>query len=446
MSWRVAVADKLMSPEDAVSVVESGHAVAVAAASSTPTTLCSALFQRRHQLSSVRIDHPGSFFPWVRDEENGPFHVFDAFGTAMNRAMINDGRVGYIPMACWRENETPVGFVVDPDVFLVPISPPDADGYCSFGDGVWFSAQLCMRAKTVVAEVHDDFIRTGGDNRVHISRIDRLCEARSRPARLALPPRSDEEKRTVGAICTLVATELVRDRDTLQIGTGRVSGAMARYLGDKNDLGFQSELITRGVPRLVRDGVVTGKYKTSHACKAVASACAPLSAEELAIVDGNSAFELFDFGYTDDLRALVGQDNLVAINNALLVDLTGQVTAETVGHRIWSGAGGQSAFMMAARYSRGGRSIAVLPSCHSVNGARVSRIVSSLPLGTTVTVPRTFVDYVVTEYGIATLRGKSMAERVGELLAIVHPDFRSTLEKEAARDYGVETPRPPRRN
>ena len=237
--------------------------------------------------------------------------------------------------------------------------------------------------------------------------------------------------------CTLVASELVNDRDTVQMGVGTVSAALGLYLGEKQDLGVQTELITGGIAQLVRDGVVTGKYKTLHREKVVGSALVALDEEEMRLIDGNPAFELYDFGYTDDVRMLLQQDNLVAVNNALLVDLTGQVAAESFGTSIWTGVGGQTAFMIAAQYSRGGRSVIMLPSSHLIEGQRVTRIVPDLPGRTLVTVPRTLVDHVVTEHGIASLRGKTVRERIGELIAVAHPDFRSELKAEAKRLYGV---------
>lgn len=441
MTWREAVAGKLMSADEAVSVVVSGQRVSVAASNGTPFALCKALYRRRSELVGVRIDHPGGLFAWVRPGEPSPFLVHDAFGTAANREMVNQGRVEYLPTARWRCDEFPAGLLEETDVFLVSVSPPDDEGLCSFGAGVWFSPRVAARATIVVGEIHEEFIRTGGDNHLALSRIDRLCEAVPRPTPLAARSgraqrRGHGEKAVVDAIGALVA-ELVHDRDTLQIGTGTIASRMAEYLGDKNDLGIQTELITHGMATLVRDGVANGRYKTLHEGKAVACACEPLSEEELAIIDGNPAFEFYDFGYTDDLRMLVQQDRLVAINNALLVDLTGQVTAETIGPRVWSGPGGQTAFMTAAQYSRGGRSIVVVPSARGADQRRVSRIVATLPEGTVVTVPRTFVDYVVTEHGTATLRGKSVRERVRELVAVAHPDFRASLREQARSLYGV---------
>jgi 4-hydroxybutyrate CoA-transferase len=236
-----------------------------------------------------------------------------------------------------------------------------------------------------------------------------------------------------------VASELIKDRDTLQIGVGTVSSPLALYLGERKDLGIHTEVLTGGIVDLVRRGVVTGKYKTTHPFKVVATAIAALSREEMLEIHENPVFELYDFGYMDDLRNLVQLNNFVAVNNALLVDLTGQVAAESIDHRMYSGVGGQTVFMVAAAYSAGGRSVSVLPSSSikSATGERVSRIVPMLPQGCGVTVPRTFVDYVVTEHGIATLRGKTMKERARELVAISHPDFRADLARRATELYSA---------
>ncbi|HEY5639359.1 MAG TPA: acetyl-CoA hydrolase/transferase C-terminal domain-containing protein [Dehalococcoidia bacterium] len=437
MDWQAQAGDKLMSPEDAVSVVKSGDRVGVAPFTTTPFTLCDALFARRHDLDDLRIDHPAALFAWLNPDEETSHVVTDNYATPLNRDLVNAGLMEYLPVARWRQDELPAGFNPAPDVFLVPLSPPDRHGYCSFGTGVWVSKRLAQNARTVVAEIHENFIRTGGDNFIHISEIDRACVATRPTGNLPIPPRSDEETLVTEVICTLVASELVNDRDTVQIGVGTVSAALGVYLGEKQDLGVQTELITGGIAQLVRDGVVTGKYKTLHREKVVGSACVALPEEDLQLIDGNPAFELYDFGYTDDIRLLVQQPNLVAVNNALLVDLTGQVDSESIGSLVWTGVGGQTAFMIAAQYSPGGRSVIVLPSSHLIEDARRSRIVGALPEGSLVTVPRTLVDYVVTENGIASLRGKNVRERIGELISVAHADFQSELKTEAKRLYGI---------
>lgn len=437
MDWQEQLAGKLVSPGDAVKAVKPGDQVIVAPFTTTPFTLCEALYARRAELGGVRIDHPAGLFPWVRPDDGGGFNVRTNYATPADREMVNAGLVDYLPLGRWRADELPVGYVEQADAFLVPVSPPDAKGYCSFGPGLWTSKRAAQNAKLVVAEVQEKFIRTGGENFIHVSEIDIFCRAEKPTGNLPLPERSEEEIFVTEVVCTLVATELVKDRDTVQIGVGSVSAALGMYLGDKHDLGIQTELITGGIPQLVRDGVVTGKYKNLHREKVVGSAIVALPEEELAMIDGNPVFELYDFGYTDDLRLLVQQDNLVAVNNALLVDLTGQVASETLGTRVWTGVGGQTVFMVAAQYSRGGRSISVLPSSHVIDGKRVTRIVPVLPEGTVVTVPRIFVDYVVTENGIASLRGKTVRERIGELIAIAHDDFKTELKAAAKRLYGI---------
>lgn len=437
MDWRSEIADKLASPAVVVADIKSGHRVGVAPFTCTPFTLCGALYERRDDLENVRVDHPAGLFSWVRPDEGDTFHARDNYATPMNRDMVNSGRVDYLPIGRWREDEIPAGFDGENDAFLVPVSPPDRHGFCSFGPGVWTSRRIAQQAKVVIAEVHESFIRTGGENFIHISEIDRFCEADTPTGNLPIPPRTEEETYVTEVVGTLVAAELVNDRDTVQIGVGTVSAALGMYLGNKQDLGVQTELITGGIAQLVKDGVVTGKYKTLHREKVVGSALVALEEEEMRMIDGNPVFELYDFGYTDDIRMLIRQDNLVAMNNALFVDLTGQVASETIGTRAWTGVGGQTAFMIAAQYSRGGRSIIVLPSSHVIDGERVTRIMPTLPLGTIVTVPRTLVDHVVTEHGIATLRGKTVRERIGELIGVAHPDFRGELKAEAKKLYGI---------
>ena len=437
MDWRSQVGDKLTLAAEAAKAVKSGDRVGVAPFTCTPFTLCDALYARGGGLENVRIDHPAGLFAWLRAGEENGFAVRDNYATLLNRDMVHAGKVDYLPIGRWRADEIAPGFDQPLDVFLVPLSPPDRQGYCSFGPGVWMSKRLAQGAETVLAEVHENFIRTGGDNFIHVSEIDRFCEAVIPTGNLPIPPRTDEETLVVEVACTLVASELVKDRDTVQMGVGTVSAALGLYLGEKYDLGVQTELITGGIANLVRDGVVTGKYKTLHREKVVGSALVALDEEEMRLIDGNPVFELYDFGYTDDVRLLIQQDNLVAVNNALLVDLTGQIASESIGHKIWTGVGGQTAFMIAAQYSRGGRSIIVLPSSHVIDGERVTRIVPFLPEGTLVTVPRTLVDYVVTEHGIASLRGKTVRERIGELVAVAHPDFQGELKNDVERLYGI---------
>jgi len=369
----------------------------------------------------------------------GGIELHDNYATPFNRAAVRAGTVEYVPIGLWKTDTVPDGLTARPDVFLVPVSPPDRLGWCSFGPGVWLSGTLSRNAALVIAEVHEDFIRTGGENHVHIDRLDLVVEAETPTGGAPPPPLRDEEIAAVEVICTLVAADLVNDGDTVQMGVGTVSAALGMYLDGKEDLGIQTELITGGIVDLVERGVVTGRRKTIHPRKVVGSACAALSADELARIDGNPVFELYDFGHTDDLRRLIQIENFVTVNNALQVDLTGQVSAESIGQQMYTGVGGQTVFMIAGAYSPGGRSVSVTPSSSvlSSTGQRVSRIVPTLDPGGVVTVPRTYVDFLVTEQGIAELRGRTIKERVRALLEVSHPDLRAQLEDDARHLYGV---------
>ncbi len=439
MSWQDKCGDKLVSLEQAIGTIQSGDVVNVAPYSTTPMTLCNALKTRaaKGELTNVRIDHPAAAISWTDPEIRDVFALKDNYATPPNREACHSGDMGYLPIGIWKSWELPPGFHQQPDVFLVPVSPPNELGFCSFGSGVWMSRTAAQLAKRVIAEVHPEFIRTGGENFIHVDEIDIFVESEQQAGGEPPPPPSDEDIAAVEAICTQVAVELINDGDTLQMGVGTVSAALAPFLDFRNDLGIQTELITGGIVDLVERGIVTGARKSLHPNKVVGSACTVMPKEELDRIHENPYFELYDFGYTDDLRRLIQQENFVAVNNALSVDLTGQVSAEALDHRPYTGVGGQTVFMLAGAYSQGGKSVSVLPSSAIPGGTtqRLSRIVPTLGAGAPITVPRTYVDYVVTEHGIAELRGKTLAERAGALVEIAHPDFREELRSEAKRLY-----------
>ncbi len=442
MDWKTRLGPKLIPLEKAVGLVESGQTLGVSPYTSSPVTLCEGLKARAREkgdLRDVRVEHLAALVGWTDPEFRGVFTLVDNYATPPNRVACHAGDSEYLPVGLWRAHEVPDGVSSEPDVFFVPVSPPDERGYCSFGPGVWMSPTAVRGAKIVVAEVQERFIRTGGENFVHVDEIDWFVEGQEPPAPPPQPPPTDEEVAQVEAICTSVAVELVNDGDTLQMGVGTVSASLGRFLDFRNDLGIQTELITGGITDLVEAGNVTGLRKSIHRGKVVGSAFVAMPPEELARVDGNPVFELYDFGFTDDLRRLIHLDNFVAVNNAMVVDLTGQVSAEAFDHRMYTGVGGQTVFMLAGAYSPGGKSVSVVPSSSvpSTGSERVTRIVPTLAPGTPVTVPRTYVDFVVTEFGVAELRGKTVKERARALCGIAHPDFRDELRDHAKRMYGA---------
>jgi 4-hydroxybutyrate CoA-transferase len=435
MDWKQRYANKLVSVEDAARVVESGDRVWVGMFTSTPETLSAALLARKGELRDVELHHYVSPFLWATPETAQAFRLVTAFTTPADRNQVHAGTADYLPLGNFRQSAVKAA-VGEMDVSIVKTSPPDENGYMSLGTALWANRTVLDMTKKIVCEVDERLIRTYGENFVHISEVACLAEHKPGDDREPpIPPRTDEVIAATEVVGTMLASELINDGDTLQIGIGDVTAALALYLGEKHDLGIQTELIPGGVVDLVEQGVVTGKYKQVAPGKVVGSAFAVIPREEAAKVHLNPKFELWDFCHTDDLRTLVREENFVAINNALQVDLTGQVTAETLGGKVYSGPGGQTVFAVAASYSEGGRSIIALPSSSTVNGERQTRIVPSLGEGTMVTVPRTFVDFVVTEHGIASLRGKTVRQRCDELISIAHPDTRGEL-REGARRLG----------
>ena len=429
---------KLCSAEEALRVVQSGDCVSIPVYSN-PTLIAGALANRLNELSGVtiRIGAPASDLSWYHPDATEAFQIEPWYTSPYLpkpiRQMVTDKRSDHRVCPCallfktldeGREGVTPS------DVVLLDVSPPDHNGFVSLGGGVWDKKELIQSARTTIAQVSPDFIRTGGDNFVHLSGIDYLVELLDGEA--FRPPFPDIElSKVVKAIATCVAP-LIRDGDTVEVGAGSTSEALvqAGIFDNRNDLGWHTERIPRGGVERVRRGIFTGKNKTLHKNRSVATAVA-FSREERDFVHENPHFELYGVSYVNHLQTIMAHDNMVAINNALRMDLTGQAVADSFGPQIFTGTGGFPDYAIAAVYAKNGRSIMVFPST-AVKGT-VSRIVPLMEEGSFVTSPRQFTDYVVTEYGVAQLFGKSQRRRAEELIAIAHPDFRPELKKAAKR-------------
>ena len=437
MDWRERYAAQLTSPEDAVAVVRSGDRVVIGMHYQTPLALCRALAARAGELRDVEIENSiSTFISWWADDAPNGFDVRSFFLQASDRSAMRNGLLDYVIAPPTRADES---YWLDrhPDVFLTSISSPDDEGWCSWGMSVWGAPEVAREATHLVGEVNDRLIRTGGDNRIHVSRFERLVETPREWKFLRRPPRTHEESEVAEVICSLVASEVVRDGDTLQMGTGTVSAALAPFLAHRHELGVHSELVFGGIPELVEQGVVTGDRKTVHPGKVVGSSFGPLTQHEFSMVDGDPRYELYCMSHTNDIQVVAAHDNMCAVNNALLVDVTGQINGETLGTEIYSGTGGAFAFAVGALHAKGGRSVTVLPSTSVVDGERRSRIVAMFPQGSAVTVPRGYADVFVTEYGIARIKGATLRKRIDELCAIAHPDFRAELRADSRRLYGV---------
>jgi 4-hydroxybutyrate CoA-transferase len=436
-NWRAQLGAKLVSPEVAVEHIKSGDRITLSIAQVTPFTLCAALAGRLMEIENVVVNHSAALFNWDLPGIGERFRLESFYLSPIGRELFAAGPAEFVPVSYYREGTLPPG-LDNFNVYLLTVSPPDEFGMVNFGDVQIMSKLLSRNADLVIAEIDESSVRIGGDNALHISEIDwfveRTPDAPVPP--LLAPPVPEEERMTVEAICGAVARELIPDRATLQVGVGSTSGALMSHLTKHHDLGMQTEIIPWGTTNLVRDGVMTGKYKKLFPGLVVGSGFAVATPrDQLEYANGNPTFQLYDFNFTDDIRLIAREDGLISVNNALAVDLTGQVGSESIGPRMYTGTGGQTAFGIGSTMA-GGKSIVVLPSTAIVKGERVSRITPSLLPAAVFTLPRTFVHHVVTEYGIATLKGKSLRERARELIAIAHPDFRAELAIEARRMYG----------
>jgi 4-hydroxybutyrate CoA-transferase len=434
-NWRAALGRRLVTAEEAISRINSGDRVSISLALQTPHALCGALAARLTELNSVVISHSAALFDWEIPGLAERFRLQSTFLSPVDRHLHDSRREEFMPVGLYRAGVLPHG-LDNFNVFMVRVSPPNREGYVSFGESLIMSKLMARQAELVIGEIDERAIWTGGDNTIHTSEINFFVEPTEIVSRAKLPPPSEEEERTVSAICQLVARELIPDRATIQVGVGSTSGMLMYALGGHHDLGMATEVIPRGTVPLVREGIVTGKFKKMMPGVVTASAFSPVtSQEEVELADDDMRFHLYDFNFTDDVRVIAREEGLIAVNNAIAVDFGGQAASESIGTRMFSGTGGQTAFAIGACLA-GGLSIIVLPSSSMVKGRRVSRIVPVLDPGSVVTATRTSVHYVVTEHGIADLRGKSVPERARELIAIAHPDFRAELNEEARRLYG----------
>ena len=429
---------KFTSAEEAVKVVKPGDYVAFAYGTE-PLSLGLALLSRGVEIGGLKIlvPAPGRDFAWYDPGMEELFKIETAHVLPIVHPAVADKRCDFL-VGSIRWTHQP-GIRRPADVLIAQLSPPDEHGYCSLGASLWNKKLAIQDAKIVIAEINENLIRTYGDNFVHVSEIDCFVEHTSSGktpgstdmlGRKTTGPGEREKK-----ISRFVST-IIKDGDCFEVGVGGTAEWLLKLdtFEGKNDLGIHSENLPSGMVTLARKGIVNGKYKNIHTGKVVSTACGGSSKEDMDFINMNPIFELYSSDYILDPRTIAAHDNLVALNSAMLIDLTGQIAAESLGHRMLSSAGGQLAFATGANLSKGGRNVTVLTS--TTKGDTISRIVPALAPGTIVTVPRTMADIVVTEYGIARLRGKTQRERAEELIAVAHPDFRDELKETAKELYG----------
>jgi len=422
---------RIVSADEAVAGIGSGQQIFVHGGAATPSQLLEALARRAGELRDVGIVHfhmegPA---PHLEPEVASAFRHRALFIGGNARVAVNEGRADYVPIFLSDVPELFASGVLPLDTVLLNLTRPDAHGYCSFGTSVDASIAATRASKTVIAQLNASMPRTLGDSFIHVDEIDLGVEVDQAPYEHLSPPIGDVERR----IGEFVA-DLVPDRATVQMGIGSIPAAVALALRDKRDLGVHTELFTDPVLDLVESGAITGAAKEINRGKIV-SAFLMGSQRLYDFVDDNPMIEMRPVDYTNDTSVIRRFRRMVAINSAISIDLTGQVSADSIGTSFYSGVGGQMDFMRGAALAPEGRAIIALPS--RAAGGEISRIVPVLAPGAGVVTSRAHVRTVVTEFGVAELFGRSIRERVADLIAIAHPEARDDLLREARRLYHV---------
>ncbi len=436
MSWEIDYKKKLRTPDEALRCVQSGMRVYIQPGCAEPETLVEALMKRGPFVHDVEIVHMMTMgcAPYVAPEMAGHFRHNAVFIGANVRDAINDGRADYTPIYLSEIEGLFESGAMPIDVALIEVSPPDAHGFCSFGVGVDTTLTAAKLARYVIAQVNDQMPRTYGDSFIQVSDIDAVVES-SRPlCAMKKPEITDLQV----AIAKNVAS-LIPDGAVLQTGIGGIPDAVLPFLMDRKDLGVHSELVSDGVIPLIEAGVLTGARKTFKPRKIIVGFV--LGTKNIFdFVNDNPIFEFHPTAYTNDPAFIARNDNMVAINSALQVDLTGQVCSDSIGNHFYSGIGGQVDFLRGASRSKGGKPIIAISST-AKNGA-ISRIVPMLDPGAGVVTSRGLVRYVVTEYGVAYLHGKCIRERAKALIEIAHPKFRDELYAYCEKTKWLQRPQP----
>ena len=434
MDWREEYRRRLVTAEEALKAVRSGDRVVIPIGCN-PQLLGDTLAARMDELEDVEVSHTAVGWPylWLQPGLEGPFKVIhEHWASPLGWEGLKGRRHDFLPAPFslrfkGAEEGRTVAEQRAPGVVMVQVTPPDENGMVNLAPHLWNQREYIARGRCALAEVSNRIPRCAGDTSLPVDAFTHFVEYDSP----SLAARHLRPGPAVQAISQYVA-ELVRDGDTLQIGGGSTSFGVAycQPFAGKEDLGWHAEITPSPVVRLVRDGVINGRRKSIDRGKAVS--CGIVGDEEdWAFLQDNPAFDLRGCAYVLNPQTLAANDNMVVINAALMVDLTGQIASESIGATMLSGTGGLLEIVIGALWSKGGRSITVLPATN--DEGRSSRIVPLLPEGAVVSVPRLLADTVVTEHGVARLLGKTIRERAEELIAISGPDFRADLRAAAQR-------------
>jgi acyl-CoA hydrolase len=426
-----------VSPEEAVGLIKSNTRVFIHGAAATPVPLLDALSERT-ELENVELYHlhTAGECAFANPEHEGRFRSNSLFTGAPLRDAVAEGRADFVPIFL---SDIPGLFAsgkVALDAAILQLSPPDKHGHCTLGPSVDAALAASVSAQVVIAEINERMPRTAGNTVVPFDRVAAFIHT-ERPL-LEHPPASETQ---LDAQIGEMIADLVEDGSTLQMGIGAIPDAALARLVNKEDLGVHTEMFSDRVVELIEGGVVTNRHKNVHRGRTVTSFVTG-SQRLFDFVDDNLTVEFYPCDRTNDTALIRQNPKVVAINSAIEIDLSGQVCADSIGHFIYSGIGGQMDFVRGAALSKGGKPIIALPS--SARKGQVSRIVPTLKPGAGVVTTRGHVHWVVTEYGAVNLHGMTLRERGDALISIAHPDFRSELQGAQAeiRHYSVRPPKP----
>jgi len=423
--WRENYRSRLLSAESAISLIQPGSHIFVGTACGEPQALTRALVEKGERIDDAELFHflTLSKAPYAQAQFSYRFRPNTFFIGPGTREALAEGRADYIPMMLSEIPRLIKSGRIKIDVALVQVSVPDEHGFCSLGVSVDITKSVVEVADLVIAQVNPRMPRTLGDSFVHINDLDILVEAEEPILEYSYPEPDPVQRKVAENIAKLVEND-----STLEMGIGTIPDTVLKFLEDRKDLGIHTEVFSDGLIGLIEKGVITGAKKTIHQGKIIASFVMG-SAKLYDLINNNPGFELHPADYVNHPLVIAQNYKMTAINVALEVDLTGQVNADSIGTKFYSGIGGQADFIRGAALSKNGKPIIALPSTArgGSSGKKISRIVPRLTEGAGVITTRGDVHYVVTEYGIAYLHGKSIRERAMALINIAHPDFREEL-------------------
>lgn len=431
-NWAEDYKKKLVSLDEAAKLIKSNDNIMMSAGPSTPVDLMNAIARRYKELDNVTVTSGilMNLLSHLNAEYKGHINHHTVFLGPLERMFLNQGNIEVTSYQFSKSDEIAVNG--KPTVALFEVSPPDERGFMSFGPlGTFNNGTVSRCVEKIIVQVNKKtpFVN-GMDAHIHVSKVHCICEADHDLTELPDAPPDPEDHKIAEYI-----VEQIPDGACIQLGLGKVANAVGFQLACKKDLGVHTEMLTDSMVVLANKGVINCEKKTLHREKMVCGF--GIGTKMLYdFMNRNPLISTFPISYVCDLRNIAQLDNFISINNALTIDLTGQVCSETIGYSQYSGTGGQLDFVRGAQLSRGGKSFIAVKSVAETKKGKISRISCALPPGTVVTTPRSDVQYVVTEYGIACLHNQSIEKRVKSLVAIAHPDFRDQLMKEA-KDAGL---------